>query len=908
MTIIDDYIECRDEHIKKYGAKTTVLMQVGSFFEVYAEDIDDDHIHEITNCLNIILSRKNKKVAKVDRSNPLMAGFPMSMLDKYLETLIRDGGWTVVVIEQVSAAPNPRREITNIWSPATYPGIISKNDVQNILCFCYVAKGSRKIDQFICGLSLLDCSTGTTYIDEFISNKMDILQQVINVNIRYEPKEVILTYEDDYCEDLSSELRRIFGRKSSKLHYYELSYEYRKMKRVKYILEQFFDNTSQLEIFDYLQIERYPYATICIGNLLEFISNHKLSFTSSIRTPKKINTKNTMEVSYNAFDQLNITTGEVSVLSLLNNCTTSIGKRYFRSRLLNPFKTSAAMNDSLRHIEAFQLIDTEFVRSHLMKVKDIEKISFRNNWSPFDIQNMWVSFKSLKTICSVVGNDATAPDEWKALEYIESHFNMESNFHASSQLSSDDHKIFKNTNDDVECSLSRIEELKGKFTEVASVNPEFFKLERNERDGYHLACTYKRYTAYSDALKQCRVIKSNSGGTCKLFIPNEKEYNDEILAKEHDMKTEIQAMFESHCDVLRGLLVEGNFLRSCVELVEHYDFNLTCVENNRRYRLHKPKVLSSEFGNGSIRARGLRHLIVENVCDEVKYVPNDIELDRHGVLLYGVNASGKSCFMKSIAIATILAQSGMWVPATEFTLCPFERIFTRITGNDDLFRKQSTFVLEMNELRQILDKIDDKSLVIGDELCSGTETVSGISIVASAIRRLSVRESCFLFATHLHEVNDLIKETSTKVFHFSVFDRGDGVLIYERKLSPGPGNTMYGLEVCKSLDMNGDFVEEAFQIRRQLLKEDKGKIRHSRYNSNFYFQNECQLCKTIAEDIDIHHVVEQRESDEFGNVGDIHKNDVHNLVALCKACHRGIHKGEKTIRGTVMSTYGRLML
>lgn len=903
MTVIDDYIECRNEHIEKYGKQTTVLMQVGSFFEIYAEEVDDEQIHEITSCLNIILSRKNKKVGKVDRTNPLMAGFPMSMLDKYVEMLIEEG-WTVVLIEQVSAAPNPKREITKIWSPATFSGMKSKSEKQNILCFCYVSKGSKNIDQYVFGIALLDCGTGSMYIDEFITNKMDLLQKVININIRFEPKEVILTYEDENCEEIAMELKKLW-RRALKVHFYELSNESRKISRLKYVLEQNYQNFSQLEIFDYLQIERNPYATICLGNLLEFISNHKLSFTNSVRIPKKINTKKTLEVSYNAFEQLSITIGEVSVLNLLNNCTTSIGRRYFRKRLLNPYVSCEKIKESLQQIKAFELIDTEFIRSQLMKVKDIERISFRNRWSPFDVHTIWISLKSLKTICSSFANEI-APKEWVALNYIESTFNNDTTFHANVNLCSDDHMIFKSNNRIVEKNLLKIEEIKANFKKYASVNSEFFKIERNDRDGYHIFSTHKRYIAYSESFQKCKVIKNSTGATCKIYIPNEREYNNKIVAMENEIRTEIQNLFESNCEHLRKLLVEGDFLRCCIELIEHYDFNLTCVENNRKYRLNKPGVQSGD--SGSIHATGLRHIIVENLCDEVKYISNDIEMNKHGVLLYGVNASGKSCFMKSVAIATILAQSGMYVPASEFTLCPFERIFTRITGNDDLFRKQSTFVLEMNELRQILDKVDDKSLVIGDELCSGTETISGISIVASAIKRLAEKQCCFLFATHLHEVNALIKDTNTKVFHFSVLDRGDGVLTYERKLSPGPGNTMYGLEVCKSLDMNSDFVEEAFRIRRHLLKEDKGEIKNSRYNSKFYYQNECQLCKKISEDIDIHHIVEQQEADKYGNIGEFHKNIVHNLMALCKECHREVHNGEKTIGGALMSFNGKVMV
>ncbi|MFN9955062.1 MAG: MutS-related protein, partial [bacterium] len=120
----------------------------------------------------------------------------------------------------------------------------------------------------------------------------------------------------------------------------------------------------------------------------------------------------------------------------------------------------------------------------------------------------------------------------------------------------------------------------------------------------------------------------------------------------------------------------------------------------------------------------LRHPIIERLITNVEYIGNDISLNQNGILLYGINASGKSSLMKALGLAIIMVQSGMYVPATSFEFSPYHHIFTRICGNDDIYRGMSSFVVEMSELRNILQRADERSLVIGDEICCGTEAIS----------------------------------------------------------------------------------------------------------------------------------------------------------------------------------------
>jgi DNA mismatch repair protein MutS len=266
--------------------------------------------------------------------------------------------------------------------------------------------------------------------------------------------------------------------------------------------------------------------------------------------------------------------------------------------------------------------------------------------------------------------------------------------------------------------------------------------------------------------------------------------------------------------------------------------------------------------------------------------------------------------MKSIGLATIMASAGMFVPATSFEFYPFEYIFTRIPCGDNIMKGQSTFTNEIAELRNIIKRADGRSLVIGDELCSGTESVSAMSIVAAGIIELTKRDTCFIFASHLHDIVNIAKvkalvPNDLRVCHLSVeYDEATKKLIYDRQLKEGQGRTLYGLEVCKALDLPDDFMSCANEIRQELLDIEKGLLsgKKSRYNSLLY-KDGCKICGAKS-DIEVHHIQEQFKADAKGYVNGIHKNTLFNLVCVCGSCHDKIHNGKLSIAGYVRTTNG----
>jgi len=273
--------------------------------------------------------------------------------------------------------------------------------------------------------------------------------------------------------------------------------------------------------------------------------------------------------------------------------------------------------------------------------------------------------------------------------------------------------------------------------------------------------------------------------------------------------------------------------------------------------------------------------------------------------LYGVNAAGKSSLGKALGLAVLMAQCGMPVPAKAMTLVPYTGLFTRILGNDNLWAGMSSFVVEMTEFRSILRNADRRTLVIGDELCAGTETASATAIVAAGIQTLVKRGAHFFFATHLHELldlPDLANSEAVRPYHLTVHsDARRGVLVYDRRLKAGCGSPMYGLEVCRGLDMDREFLAAAFEIRRRVFTED-GKARASRYNAAVVV-GACAVCGSKT-DLETHHIVPRREAVDARIAPGVSVHTLHNLAPLCETCHRKHHAGLLDIQGWVATTEG----
>ena len=405
---------------------------------------------------------------------------------------------------------------------------------------------------------------------------------------------------------------------------------------------------------------------------------------------------------------------------------------------------------------------------------------------------------------------------------------------------------------------------------------KIFTLETEELQFNHQSASNKYITN-----RQIENI-CNTLSNVKIKIMETMEKVFEKIVKDMDIYSD---KIEQICDFIK-----------CVDLVYAKMFIAD------KFNYCRPIIINNE--KSFIKVTGLRHCLIEKIQQNELYVTNDLEIgneEMNGMLLYGTNAVGKTSFIRALGIATIMAQAGLYVPASSFEYSPYKYIFTRILGNDNIFKGLSTFAVEMSELRTILRLADENSLVLGDELCSGTESTSATSIFVSGIQHLNKTNCSFIFATHLHEIleyDEIINLENVHIKHMSViYNKESGCLEYDRKLKDGPGNNMYGLEVCKSLNLPEDFLENAHNIRMKYHPESASILdrRQSHFNAKKIVGN-CEMCgENMASEV--HHLQYQREANKDGIISRndliFHKNHKANLLNICEQCHQKIHKENK---------------
>ena len=415
-------------------------------------------------------------------------------------------------------------------------------------------------------------------------------------------------------------------------------------------------------------------------------------------------------------------------------------------------------------------------------------------------------------------------------------------------------------------------------------------------------------------LSEIKFVKS-SASNVDIHIPILDTIINNIIklkSKKNELVTEIYLnLLEKMCDKIINN----------IELISKYTANMDVLQNKayvaKKYNYCRP-IIDNTTNKSYVTASDIRHCLIEHLQQNEIYVTNDItvgdEKKHNGILLYGTNAVGKTSLIRALGVSIIMAQSGFYVPCSEFIYKPYTAIFSRILSNDNLFKGLSTFAVEMSELRVILKMSDENSLVLGDELCSGTEIQSAISIFLAGLKTLHLKNSSFIFATHFHEIVDYeeMQELDKMILqHMEVhYNKQTNALEYDRKLKDGSGPKSYGLEVCKSLYLEDDFIDLAYQYRNKYYPENQATLVRdtTQYNAK-KIKGMCEICKKNV-GTEIHHLRHQQEADDKGFIDNFHKNHKANLVSICEECHLNMHddnnknvvkKKKKTTKGYILT-------
>lgn len=718
-------------------------------------------------------------------------------------------------------------------------------------------------------------------------------------------------------------------------------------------LAETFRHDSALSVEEHLGITRYPFARRALYQLLSFVKDHNPSYLTLLNDHAVWSPDDNVLLGNAALEQLGMLPlsaekEQESLLSWLQKAQTAMGRRALRERLLKPVADVDELEMRQERIAALRAdpAGRDGLEKTLRGAFDLSRVHRRfqlGTAGTEDLVQLYCTYERAATLLKVTeGKLFESQDAAELQTHIDSvlgRFSAERIRRSRDQVN--DHLAVGSVHPwvrGIHAALDAHEDawttLEGGMTalrgrlETILGEADVIKWEIRD-DAPFTFLTTQRRAASLVAVGERRsgvgltTVKRGSSGQVQLMCPEIAAANDAAIKLRAEWRAAVTETWRAEWSAWSAAAVDNGMLHTLVEYMGGLDAETTLARLSDLYGYVRPNYATEGCG---FAVKGLRHPIIERIHTSVPYISHNLEMGSFisegspaentaqasgGVLLYGVNAAGKSSLGKAIGLAVILAQTGMPVPATSMTLVPYKALFTRILGNDNLWAGMSSFVVEMTEFRSILRSAAEGTLVIGDELCAGTETASATSIVAAGVKTLADRGAHFFFATHLHElaeIPEIADHRAVRAYHLTVHPSPTqhGALVYDRLLRAGTGSPMYGLEVCRGLDMDREFLATAFDFRKRLFS-DEGSPRASRYNAAVVVRA-CMVC-AAREGLESHHIIPQAAADAHGCISPgKSKHVMGNLVVLCGACHDKHHKGLLEIKGWAETSSGRKLV
>lgn len=948
--IVKLYKETFDKYEQIYGPQTplAVLMQVGDFYELYGTDSFGD-VPRICQILQIVCSRKNKHEKCISMTSPHFAGFPKHSYEKFVKILLQNN-FHIVVVDQ-SDSKKTIREVSRVLSPGTYIDDVSYTpqgeSTPTIACL-YISDQNSGV-----GLSTLNISVGSSQSYELASQDYYEINRILESEL---PCELLVFYHHSYNEysPQIKELKHSVPQFSSSacIKFQSLPRMHSNIHYQEEVLKEFYSQqqTGFLNVLEYIQLETKQNASISFVSLLHYVQQHDHSLLKSLEPPTVVSSKNKLILHDNSLYQLGIVTSNPEhkkgcLLYHIDHCHTAGGKRTLKHKMLNPLTSIDQLNRNYDFVSDFTHIQEDLTH-YLKNMVDLERYVRKMclfRISPNELVTLFYSLENVVELCSLF-----SPDQLRSLglnEKTQKQFedfmaDFNATFHKDKlektfQIKNVMHNLFLDgLFSNIDTLQNKMDIIHNKVKDEAQVLSHcvkesapstkkdiqvYYDMGSSVGSGldpqWHFHTTKKRAEIILKHKADVYMAKHQKS-TTKLYADHLNIYKTQYDKLSQQLIVEVETKFHElvtkYCSC-----VNWNTLIEFVNLVDFYQCGAYVA---RHYGYVRPQFYdvctdaskSTPNTPSKCTMKALRHAVIERLDNASEYVPNDVSLgcvsDHHeldqsnkgtqedGMLLFGLNGGGKSSLMKSVGLCVVLAQMGFYVPCSSMTYIPFTHLYTRISGDDNVLKGQSSFQVEMQELRSILKLSDCNSLVLGDEICKGTEHDSALSLVASSLMMLSKRNKAkFIFATHLHDLNDLEEIKSLDnlgIYHLSVSCKNNKI-IYDRTLMNGSGPSQYGLEVAHHLLHDPEMMELAHSIRTK-------NIKCSSYNSKVVVQK-CALCG-CKDNLDVHHIVFQETANVYGlvssnNGGIKHKNDRSNLVVLCEKHHHEVHNNKIIIKG-----------
>jgi DNA mismatch repair protein MutS len=852
MSMIAEYERLHREAVDLYGERVVVFMQIGTFYEMYwcPGSAGEASAEAARDRMSLALMNKQ---GPATRAKPNAAGFPHHLPDKVLPLL--DDGWTVCLADQVPKTDPIRRAISKCISPGTRTDVRSESASGrsgNYAC-CVLTRGDQTAAAFIdvgTGCSLVTDGDGIAAAAE--SRNVTEVVFIGQGRPTGAPGRWNCLVHDKTDGSGMSETSAVLA-----------------PANVRAVLDQAFGR-GPIMTEDMLLLGSRPQCRDALAYVLHFTKRHALQLGVGLPPPVIFEAGSHVSFSPNALQQL----GVIKLAGVLNRAVTAPGRRWFKHRLCTPMCRPAEIRAKLDEIDAALSKDVDAFRVAMAGTGDLERLSrkvLQRSLQMTQVHQAVAQLGSAIDAAAVSGD--SEPAEWgRAMIAALDPATGETPFA-----------------DCAECVRARATAAAAAAaldSARAAIHPDA-KLETTG-DGHKITLTRTRWKTVPDEVKAALKETSTAGGV-KVWNAELQELSEAVK----ESVTAVDAVLERRWADLLETAPAADLTR-LAEWARDADVAYACAWNARKHGHVRPNV--EDTAGGSFAATDLGNPVAEHFMETYTtetYVRNDVSLDADDqhVLLYSLNAAGKSTLLRAVGMCVIMAQAGMYAPAGSLTLSPFTRVDTRILTPDDVERGLSSFTAELVEAREALAAASPSSLFLADEIFSSTEWRSGTALVGTMICRLGDLGTRTFVTTHFHELLDhpgIKALPGLQVMHMAIRVTDVG-LVYERKLQPGPCVPSYGLIVAAAYGFDAAFVREATAARE--IISGTPEPRRSRYNKRVVV-SKCEACG--APGTDSHHIRHRADAVD-GKHGTVPEHHVSNLMVLCESCHKAAHKPGATV-------------
>ena len=808
--MMKQYMQTKEEY------KDCILFyRLGDFYEMFFDDA-----LTASKELEITLTGKN---CGLEERAP-MCGIPYHAVDSYLNRLVSKG-YKVAICEQVedpkTAKGIVKREVIRVVTPGTNLDTQGLDETKNnyIMCIVYMA------DRY--GLSVADVTTG-----EYLVTELDSQTKLMDELYKFMPSEIVCN-EAFYMSGLDLDDLK------NRLHMaiYSLEAWYFDDTLCRETLQEHFKVAS----LEGIGLSDYECGMIASGALLKYLEETQKNSLSHMSRLTRYATGNYMVLdsatrrNLELVETLREKQKRGSLLWVLDKTKTAMGARTLRKYVEQPLIDKESIVKRLDAVAELKdnAICREEIREYLNPVYDLErlvgKITYQSA-NPRDLiafQSSLSMLPSVKCILKDMESDLLK-EIYEELDPLEELCDLVGRaIQEEPPLAMKEGGIIKDGyNEEVDRLRKAKSEGKNWLADLETREREKtgiknLRIRYNKVFGYYLEVT----NSFKDLVPDYYTRKQTLANAERYIIPELKELEDTILGAEDKL---CALEYELYCEVRNTIAAELNRIQRTAKAVAKLDVIASLALVAERNNYVRPKINEK----GVIDIRDGRHPVVEKMIPNDMFIANDTYLDdkkQRISIITGPNMAGKSTYMRQAALIVLMAQLGSFVPASSANIGLVDRIFTRVGASDDLASGQSTFMVEMNEVANILRNATSKSLLILDEIGRGTSTFDGLSIAWAVVEYISNSKllgAKTLFATHYHELTELEgKISNVNNYCIAVKEKGDDI-VFLRKIVKGGADKSYGIQVAKLAGVPDPVINRAKEIVEELVTADiTGKVK-----------------------------------------------------------------------------------